>query len=223
MDYYKDTFSKRPYLKDLCPKRLNKPAYVIDMAALERNLQILSSVQERSGAKILLALKGFATTATFPLIKKYLYGCCASSPYEARLAREEFGGEVHSFAPAYSEDDLQQQLFEQEQQRVAMENQVRAQMHATGDESQVTGQPAAAQPAQTTQPGGASAPPPQNPFLQGQGWTNAAPDPQSFLYQKGLANLQQNTNSYQQTQRNQQQQADAWQVNQIGQQFGQGA
>ncbi|MEG2005298.1 MAG: carboxynorspermidine decarboxylase, partial [Bilophila sp.] len=39
-----------------------------------------------------------------------LYGCCASSPDEARLARETFGGEVHAFAAAYSEGDVQDLL-----------------------------------------------------------------------------------------------------------------
>ena len=110
MSYYKDIFPVRPYLKDFNPQRLDNAAYVIDMQALERNLKILDSVQQRCGAKILLALKGFANYSTFPLIKRYLKGCCASSPYEARLALEEFGGEVHSFAPAYSDSDIDEQL-----------------------------------------------------------------------------------------------------------------
>ena len=39
----------------------------------------------------------------FPLLRKTLSGVCASSPHEARLGREEFKGEVHTFAAAYSE------------------------------------------------------------------------------------------------------------------------
>ena len=110
MNYYQDIFSVRPYLKDFDFSRIESAAYVIDLEALERNLKILDSVQYKSGAKILLALKGFANYSTFPLIKKYLHGCCASSPYEARLAREEFGKEVHSFAPAYSQLDIDEHL-----------------------------------------------------------------------------------------------------------------
>ena len=110
MNYYKDIFSKRPYLKDFDFRRIESAAYVIDMAALERNLKVLDSVQKRSGAKILLALKGFANFSTFPLIRKYLQGCCASSPHEARLAREEFGKEVHSYAPAYTQRDIDDHL-----------------------------------------------------------------------------------------------------------------
>ena len=83
---------------------------MIDMEALERNLQLLDEVQKRCGAKILLAIKAFANYSTFDLISKYLTGCCVSSPYEAKLAREKFGGEVHSFAPAYSAADIDQHL-----------------------------------------------------------------------------------------------------------------
>ena len=83
------------------------PCYVVDLARLRRNLQILANVQDRTGAKILLALKGFAMFSLFPLIGKTLKGTCASSPHEARLGREEMGGEVHAYAPAYSAADIQ--------------------------------------------------------------------------------------------------------------------
>ncbi len=67
-------------------------------------------MQQRTGCHILLALKGFAMFRVFPLIRRYLKGVCASSPHEARLGREEFGGEVHGHAPAYSEADLRELL-----------------------------------------------------------------------------------------------------------------
>ncbi|MFT3924932.1 MAG: carboxynorspermidine decarboxylase [Myxococcales bacterium] len=88
----------------------DSPSWVIDMAALEDNLKILDQVQRDAGCKILLALKGFATFPTFPLIKKYLAGATASSPHEAELARRELGGEVHCYAPAFSEADLREVL-----------------------------------------------------------------------------------------------------------------
>lgn len=78
----------------------------MDEAKLADNAAILDSVQQRTGAKILLALKGFATYSTFPVLSGVLHGTCASSPHEARLGREEFGGEVHSFAAAYSDNDM---------------------------------------------------------------------------------------------------------------------
>jgi carboxynorspermidine decarboxylase len=82
------------------------PAYVVDLGRLRHNLAILGEVQRKSGAKILLAMKAFAMWSVFPLIRETLQGVCASSPWEARLGREEFGGEVHSFAAAFKESDV---------------------------------------------------------------------------------------------------------------------
>ena len=59
-------------------------------------------IAERTGLpqpyleQILLALKGFAQWSTFPLVRRYLSGATSSSCHEARLAREELGGEVHA-------------------------------------------------------------------------------------------------------------------------------
>jgi carboxynorspermidine decarboxylase len=74
------------------------------MDALKRNLIILDDIQKNSGAKILLALKGFATQATFPLINKYLKGICASSLHEAMFGKKHFGSEVHTFSPSFRTD-----------------------------------------------------------------------------------------------------------------------
>ncbi|HFI0707036.1 TPA: carboxynorspermidine decarboxylase [Streptococcus suis] len=86
------------------------PAYVIDEAKLVNNLEILKSVQERTGCKVLLAQKAFSMYATYPLISQYLAGTTASGLYEAKLGREEFGGEVHVFAPAFKDADLDEIL-----------------------------------------------------------------------------------------------------------------
>jgi len=82
------------------------PAYVVDLGRLRHNLAILDHVQQKSGAKILMALKAFSMWSVFPIIRQTLQGVCASSPWEARLGREEFGGEVHSFAAAFKERDV---------------------------------------------------------------------------------------------------------------------
>ena len=93
------------------PEKVSQtPSWVIDLRLLEENLKILNSVQEQASCKILLALKGFASWSTFPLIAKYLAGATASSPHEARLAKEELGKEVHSYAPAYSDKDIEEAL-----------------------------------------------------------------------------------------------------------------
>ncbi|HEM3571702.1 TPA: carboxynorspermidine decarboxylase [Streptococcus suis] len=90
--------------------QLPTPAYVIDEAKLVNNLEILKSVQDRTGCKVLLAQKAFSMYATYPLISQYLAGTTASGLYEAKLGREEFGGEVHVFAPAFKDADLEEIL-----------------------------------------------------------------------------------------------------------------
>jgi carboxynorspermidine decarboxylase len=96
--------------EDLDFGQVDSPAYVIDVAALERNLRTLADVQASAGCSILLALKGFATWATFPLVGKYLDGVAASGPDEARLGREELGKQVHTYCPAFSETTLAETL-----------------------------------------------------------------------------------------------------------------
>ncbi|TGU71493.1 carboxynorspermidine decarboxylase [Geomonas terrae] len=86
------------------------PAFVVDLGRLRHNLTILDEVQKRSGAKILLALKAFSMWSVFPVIAQTLHGICASSPWEARLGREEFGREVHSFSAAFKESDVAELL-----------------------------------------------------------------------------------------------------------------
>ncbi len=85
---------------------LPTPCYVVDERLLKRNLEILDSVQQRTGCRILLALKGFSMYATFPLVGRYLKGITSSSLFEARLGYEEMGKEVHIFAPAYRDDEF---------------------------------------------------------------------------------------------------------------------
>ncbi len=86
------------------------PAYVVDLGRLRHNLAILDDVQRRSGARILMALKAFAMWSVFPVIRETLAGVCASSPWEARLGREEFDREVHSFSAAFKESDVRELL-----------------------------------------------------------------------------------------------------------------
>lgn len=82
------------------------PSYVVDEALLIKNLEILKSVEDRTGAHILLAQKAFSMYSTFPLIGKYLSGVTSSSLFEARLGYEEMGKEVHIYAAAYREDEF---------------------------------------------------------------------------------------------------------------------
>ena len=86
---------------------LTTPCYVTDERLLVKNLEILKSVQGRTGCKILLAQKAFSMYSTYPLIGKYLSGTTASGLFEAKLGKEEMPeGETHVYAPAYSEKDF---------------------------------------------------------------------------------------------------------------------
>lgn len=88
--------------------RVPSPAFVVDEVAVRRNLKILADVKERSGAKVLLALKAFSMWSLAPLIDQYLDGCCASGLSEARLADEQFNGSISTYSPAFKADDLKE-------------------------------------------------------------------------------------------------------------------
>ena len=103
--------SERPLVRTerfrrLDSQRVPSPCFIVDEVAIEENLRVLDAVQRASGAKILLALKAFAMWSLAPLVARYLRGICASGLHEARLGREMFGGEVHTFSAAYTAADL---------------------------------------------------------------------------------------------------------------------
>ena len=95
---------------DIDISALPSPCYLVDERLLLRNLEILHSIQQRTGCSILLALKGFSMHSVFPLVGNYLKGVTASSLFEARLGYEEMGKEVHIYAPAYVEEEFDQIL-----------------------------------------------------------------------------------------------------------------
>jgi carboxynorspermidine decarboxylase len=91
-------------------RQLQTPCYLIDLGFLEDNLRVLKTVQDGTGCKILLALKGFACWSTFSLCRQYLSGAAASSLHEVKLAVECFRKEVHLCAPAYRQDEFEEYL-----------------------------------------------------------------------------------------------------------------
>ncbi|WP_200869266.1 carboxynorspermidine decarboxylase [Paenibacillus sp. FSL R7-269] len=95
---------------DIDISNLPSPAYLVDERLLTKNLETLNYVQEKSGAKILLAQKGFSMHAMYPLVGKYLHGVTSSSLFEARLGFEEMGKEVHVYAPAYVDREFDELL-----------------------------------------------------------------------------------------------------------------
>ena len=88
-------------------QELKTPVYLIDEAALEKNLRCLQEVSDRSGAKILLAQKAFSAFYEYPRIARFLSGCTSSGLYESKLCSEEMPGrENHVFCPAYTSAEM---------------------------------------------------------------------------------------------------------------------
>ncbi|WP_171209333.1 MULTISPECIES: carboxynorspermidine decarboxylase [unclassified Ruegeria] len=90
--------------------RVPSPCFVVDEKAVERNLMTLADIGNRSGAHVLSALKAFSMFALAPLVRQHLGGTCASGIYEARLGREEYGGEVATFCAGYKDGDIDEIL-----------------------------------------------------------------------------------------------------------------
>ncbi len=90
--------------------RVPTPCFVVDEKAVEHNLRILSDVGAGSGAHVLSALKAFSMFSLAPLIRQHLGGTCASGIFEARLGREEYGGEVATFCAGYKDTDIDEIL-----------------------------------------------------------------------------------------------------------------
>ena len=82
---------------------MTTPYYLLEESKLRRNLSLIRSIAERADVEFILAFKAFALWRTFPIFREYIHHTTASSPYEARLAYEEFGSKAHTYSPAYEE------------------------------------------------------------------------------------------------------------------------
>ncbi len=86
--------------------QLPTPCYVVEEKLLRRNLTLIRQVAQRADVEIILAFKAFALWKTFPIFREYIRHTTASSLYEARLAKEEFGSLAHTYSPAYTEAEF---------------------------------------------------------------------------------------------------------------------
>lgn len=85
---------------------LKRPAYVLEETRLRKNLGVISHVAEAADVDIILAFKAYALWKTFPIFREYISATTASSLYEARLGKEEFGSLTHTFSPAYTDYEI---------------------------------------------------------------------------------------------------------------------
>ncbi|RJL13674.1 carboxynorspermidine decarboxylase [Paracoccus siganidrum] len=86
------------------------PYYLIDKAALRRNMEKVAFLRDRSGAKALLALKCFATWPVFGFMRDYMDGTTSSSLFELRLGHEEFGKETHAYSVAWADHEIDEAI-----------------------------------------------------------------------------------------------------------------
>ena len=87
---------------------MQTPYWLLEEKLLDNNLKILTHIKEQTGVKILLALKGYALWKSFPLVSKYLDGCCASGLHEAKLSHETFKKETHTYSPAFKKEEVEE-------------------------------------------------------------------------------------------------------------------
>lgn len=86
--------------------RVPSPAFVVDEVAVRRNLAILADVRDRAGIKLLAALKAFSMWRLGPVVGEYLDGVCTSGLFEAKLASEEYQGEIATYCAGYKAEDM---------------------------------------------------------------------------------------------------------------------
>ncbi|MGI6222054.1 MAG: carboxynorspermidine decarboxylase [Prevotella sp.] len=87
---------------------VNRPMYVLEEQRLRNNLEIIKDVAQRADVEIIMAFKAYALWRTFPILREYIGATTASSLYEARLGKEEFGAPAHTFSPAYTDYEIEE-------------------------------------------------------------------------------------------------------------------
>src|SRR5690554_7971511 len=85
---------------------LKTPYYLIDKSQLLQNMEKIAYVRQQSGAKVLLALKCFATWSVFDLMQQYMDGTTSSSLYEVKLGRQKFGKETQAYSVAFADHEI---------------------------------------------------------------------------------------------------------------------
>ncbi len=98
-----NSFDKFDYNTNEIPS----PCYVVEEELLHKNLQLIKSVSERSGAEIIMAFKAFAIWKLFDITRQYIPHSTASSLSEAKLAYEKLGSKAHTFAPVYKDSEIE--------------------------------------------------------------------------------------------------------------------
>lgn len=90
--------------------KIPSPCYVLDEELLEQNLAVIDRVRREAGVEVIVALKACAMWSIFPELARHSDGATASSAAEARLVYEEFGSPAHTYAPVYTDRNIEEIL-----------------------------------------------------------------------------------------------------------------
>ncbi len=91
-------------------QKIPSPSYVLDEQLLDENLAVIDRVRREAGVEIIVALKACAMWSIFPELARHSDGATASSAAEARLVLEEFGQPAHTYAPVYTDRNIDEIL-----------------------------------------------------------------------------------------------------------------
>lgn len=86
--------------------RVPSPCFVVDAAKVRSNLRLLRSIRERTGTKVLSALKAFSMWKLAEVISEELDGVCTSGLWETRLAKAHYHGEITTYSAGYKTQDI---------------------------------------------------------------------------------------------------------------------
>ena len=84
------------------------PYFIVYETLLRRNLDLITQVAQRSGAKIIMAFKANALWRTFGVFREYGICATASSVNELKLANEELHHLAHSYCPVYTDRTIKE-------------------------------------------------------------------------------------------------------------------
>lgn len=91
-------------------QKVSSPCFLLDEQLLEANLAKIDKVRAATGAEIIVALKACAMWRIFPTLAQHSDGATASSAAEARLVFEEYGSPAHTYAPVYTDQNIEEIL-----------------------------------------------------------------------------------------------------------------
>lgn len=86
--------------------QIPSPCYVVEESLVLNNMHLIQSIAQRADIEIIMAFKAFALWHLFPITRPYVPCSTASSLCEARLATDYLGTKAHTFAPVYTDAEI---------------------------------------------------------------------------------------------------------------------